>query len=368
MKVIRKLRKLIFLSAGLVSLIMLYLLLVTVLIENSMFLLERINRDRGTQAVIIDNSRFLRVNTEVDNTTKAKWLSKSIHKYDLPDWQRNLTKTHRLEDWQRNLPNRQHQNQTFYLAIALQVRIYENDKAKWTLRELKQWMYYVFWAGVGHIYLCDHYTYDNETLEPLLQKYIDSNLVTYFPWNKIKRAMSAQVACYQHIIDKYKDKTKWQMAIDMDEYPYVHNDTREGFLIRFLKTVASDVSEVSMPNFLMLGQGDRSRDMVIERVTRIKSLTKQSNGLDKPIYRPQFVQAGIHHTALRKGRVQDEKGKHIKCLHYWGARLQNWGPDTNKTFEETETFTEIREKLGPIVRKSMLAFGEDDAFSKNTGP
>ena len=33
--------------------------------------------------------------------------------------------------------------------------------------------------------------------------------------------MSAQVACYQHIIDKYKDRTKWQIAIDMDEYPYM---------------------------------------------------------------------------------------------------------------------------------------------------
>ena len=112
----------------------------------------------------------------------------------------------------------------------------------------------------------------------------------------------------------------------------------------------------------MLGQGDSFRDMLIERVTRIKCLTKKSNTLDKPIYRPQFVRANIHHNGIKKGRVQEEGGKCIKCLHYWGARLQNWGPDTNKTLRQTENFTEIRDKLGTIVRNSLLAFGEDDAY------
>ena len=301
-------------------------------------------------------------------TTKVLYITSNELFFEMTNDTNKLTSPRTPPDWQLKLTNTQRQNQTFYLVIALQIRLYKNDKAKWTLRELKQWMHYVFWAGVGHIYLCDHYTYENETLEPLLQRYVKSNLVTYFPWNKIKHAMSAQVACYQHIIDKYKDRTKWQMAIDMDEYPYVHNDTREGFLIRFLETIASDVSEVSMPNFLMLGQGDRSRDMVIERVTRITSLTKKSNTLDKPIYRPHFIQAAIHHNGIKKGRVQEEGGKRIKCLHYWGARLQNWGPDTTKTFKETESFTEIRDKLGPIVRNSLLTFGEYDAFSRNTGP
>ena len=262
------------------------------------------------------------------------------------------------------------QNQSIYLAVSLQVRIYDNDKAKWTLKELKQWMHYVFWAGVRHIYVCDHYKYENEStrLNSALKRYIDSNLVTYFPWGRIKRPMSAQVACYQFIIDKYKHKTQWQMAIDMDEYPYVHNDTKEGFLIRFLDKVPSTVSEVSMPNFLMLGQGDRTKDLVVERITRITSKTKKSNYLDKPIYRPQFVKAGLHHNGIRKGRVQEESGKTIKNLHYWGARLQDWGPDTNKTFRETESFTEVREIFGPIIRNSLLAFGENDAFSTNTGP
>ena len=107
------------------------------------------------------------------------------------------------------------------------------------------------------------------------------------------------------------------MAIDMDEYPYVHNDTKEGFLIRFLDKVPSTISEVSMPNFIMLGQGDRTKDLVVERITRIKSKTKKSNNLDKPIYRPQFVRAGLHHNGILKGKVQEESGETIKNLHYW---------------------------------------------------
>ena len=271
-------------------------------------------------------------------------------------------------EWQRKLHRAQIQNRSFYLAVALQVRIYNIDKAKLTLNELKQWIHYVLWAGVEHIFLCDHYKYKNETLRSSLHKYINSKLVTYLPWKIPRNAIKAKVRCYQYIIDNYKSKTQWQMAIDMDEYPYVHGDTREGFLIRFLRTVPKDVTEVSMPNYLMLGQGDRSRDMLIERITRIKSLTRKSNSLDKPIYRPRFVRANLHHNILKRGTVQSEAGMRIKCLHYWGARLQNWGPDINKTLQQTESFLEVRDKLGPIIRDSLLSFGEENAFSNNTGP
>ncbi len=181
--------------------------------------------------------------------------------------------------------------------------------------------------------------------------------------------MAAQVQCYQHILDKYGPITEWQLSIDMDEYPFVHGDTREGFLLRFLATVKENVSEVSLPNFILLGQGDRSKGMVIERITRIKdNQGKKSNNLDKPLYRTKYVSAGIHHMRLLKGRRQEENGMTIKMLHYWGARHQNWGPDTEQTFLETEEFTDARDALAPVLRQSLLAFGEFDAFCNSTGP
>ena len=154
----------------------------------------------------------------------------------------------------------------------------------------------------------------------------------------------------------------------MDEFPYVHNDTNEGFLARYLQQFDENIAEISMPNFVLLGQGDRTRNMTIDRIDRIESLTKKSSNLDKPIYRPEKVSAGMHHNSIRSGRRVEENGTKLKMLHYWGGRLQNWGPDTPDIIKRTVPFTEVREKLAPIIRQSLLVFGEFDAFSNSTGP
>ncbi len=256
----------------------------------------------------------------------------------------------------------------YFLIEVLQVRIYEQDKAKWTIKELKQWIHYMLWAGVQHIFLCDHYKYEHESLANQLEKYIESNLITYLPFPHPRIARQAQILCYNSIIARYKYDVEWQMSIDMDEYPFISYDIEEGFLARYLKTMRENVVEVSMPNFLMLGQGDRSRDMVIERINRITSLSERTNDLSKPIYKPMNTTVDIHETNYRLGKRYVELGDRLKNLHYWGARLQDWGPDTQEVLERTVEFNEVRNKLAPIIRKSLLAFGENDAFSNTTGP
>ena len=76
----------------------------------------------------------------------------------------------------------------------------------------------------------------------------------------------------------------------------------------------------------------------------------------------------MHHNSIRSGRVVEENGTKLKMLHYWGGRLQNLGPDTADVIKRTVPFTEVREKLAPIIRQSLLVFGEYDAFSNSTGP
>ena len=288
----------------------------------------------------------------IQTITKDIWI---------PKWQHKLFNTSYLQD---NLLN----ENKFFLAAAFRVRIYSGDKANWTTKELRQWFHYMFWAGVEHIFLCDHFIKDSESLKDQLQRYIKLNLITYIPWNVGKHTLASQVECYQHIIDKYGKITTWQIAIDMDEYPYIHNDTEEGFLTRYLHQFSQEISEISMPNYLMLGKGDFSKNLTIERINRIESLTKKSNNLDKPIYRPGNVKAGMHHNHILRGNLHEEDGKIIKMLHYWGSRLQNWGPDTPEILQRTVPFTEVRSKLAPIIRKSLLAFGEMEAFSNSTGP
>ncbi len=76
----------------------------------------------------------------------------------------------------------------------------------------------------------------------------------------------------------------------------------------------------------------------------------------------------IHRTSIKQGKRYRELGDRLKILHYWGARLQNWGPDTGKILNMTVKFNYVRNILAPSIRKSLLAFGETDAFSNKSGP
>ena len=76
----------------------------------------------------------------------------------------------------------------------------------------------------------------------------------------------------------------------------------------------------------------------------------------------------LHKTSYKQGKRYKELGDHLKMLHYWGSRLQNWGPDTPKILNITVEFNHVRNRLAPAIRKSLIAFGEIDAFSNKSGP
>ena len=129
------------------------------------------------------------------------------------------------------------------------MRIYAGDEARWTVKELKQWLHYMLLAGVEHFYVCDHFAADSERLDAPLRRYIDAGLVTYLPWDQRSSAgaggpLKAQIRCYQRLVTRYRRRHRWQIAVDVDEYPFSPSDTRENFLARYLDHVPDDVSEV----------------------------------------------------------------------------------------------------------------------------
>ena len=266
-------------------------------------------------------------------------------------------------------------NYKFYLSTVIMVRIYKHDKAKWTIKELKQWLHYLFYAGVGHVYLCDHFIHFHERLEAKLVKYIRMKLLTYieWPWNASLNGgniMRHQVLCYSYVIQKYGTDSRWQMSIDMDEYPFIEYDVKPSFLLNYLKNKEKTlpmISQILMQNFLMLGQGNRSKTMTIERITRITKT--KANALTKPIYEVQDIfRPDIHKHVMKSGSTIFADSAELRMLHYWGARTQNWGPDTNKTFESTLEYNLVRERIAPALRAALLEFGEIYAFNNNTGP
>lgn len=283
----------------------------------------------------------------------------------VPLWQRRLYSRLKRKDGGTNITI-DDVDHRYLLVELLQVRIYENDRGKMTIAELKQWMHYMFLAGVEHIYICDHYQNKTEMLERHVKRYIELGLVTYLEWGEISYPLSAQIKCYQHIINEHKYESLWQIAVDMDEYPFSLNDTSEDFLVHILQQMPPYVTEISLTNYLMLGQGNRSRDMMIDRVERMTP--REANVLVKPMYRPERVQANVHHNHLLMGKRVVAPPDILKMLHYWGARVQDFGPDTPHTLGITQPMTAMRDAWAERVRNSLLVFGEFDAFSSTTGP
>ncbi|XP_071108766.1 uncharacterized protein [Haliotis cracherodii] len=276
-----------------------------------------------------------------------------------PLWQRELY-TSILTDRPRT---------KFYLSHVLMVRLYHADKAKWTIRELKQWLHYMLLAGVEHFYICDHWHVGDNDMGRQLHRYITLGLVSY---SRIYThdAMQAQVQCYKKWVEAEGSKSTWMTSVDMDEYPYHLQDKREKFLQLYLQDVQHkypEVAEISMPNFLMLGQGDKTRNVTVDRIRR--STPGPANKLVKPIFQPCCVRPDIHRgTVLRQMRVMSADPEELRMLHYWGSRLQNWGPDTDQMVNITIPYSDMADSWVGRMRNSLLAFGEEDAFSRNSGP
>ena len=247
-------------------------------------------------------------------------------------WKKQTNKL--LEEMEMDFPTDQPK---FYLTAVLFVRIYEHDKANLTTRDLLQWIRYYLYIGVEHIYIYDSYVIEREGQMEDLTEYIKSGIITYLDWHeKNPYTMEIQVEAYQDAIDRYKHDTVWQMALDMDEYPYSPVDTDPGFLARFVSEFEQrneGLSEITLSNYLVLGERDLSKSWFIEQIFR--ETNKEANKLAKPIYIPKNVKAQLHHNHLISGSSKNLPGNEIRFKHYWGGRLQDWGPDTQEVLGQT---------------------------------
>jgi hypothetical protein len=187
----------------------------------------------------------------------------------------------------------------------------------------------------------------------------DQKEVFYHDWhnNTPFDMVKTQVSAYQHSIDNYKNRCEWHIAVDIDEYPFVIGDTKPGFLKRFIKNVTSeypDCVEISFPNYIFSGY-PKDFAWLIERLQRRHSY--RTNELDKPLYRARNIsEAGIHHNHIEgMGQSIDINGDIARMNHYWGARLQNWKPDTNETLYGTIKDSSIIPILKELKRKALMS-------------
>ena len=264
---------------------------------------------------------------------------------------RTNTSTHPCLEWTRRAPD-----PPYFLTVVLLVRIYKEDKAKLTNRELRMWLEYLRYAGVEHVYVYDAWVLETEAVTGALKPFQDDGYITYVDWHTHNPYTIAgtQVAAYQDCINNFKNENQWQAAIDIDEYPFSPKDTSPGFLYRYVQDYSKyhpEISELTMQNFLYLGK-PLEKELMIERLLR--RTPKPANPLVKPIYKPKNVRAQVHHNSLMTGLSRNAPSEELRMNHYWGARLQNWGEDTPEILRKTI----IDEGIKPII----AAFKECEAY------
>lgn len=250
----------------------------------------------------------------------------------------------------------------YFLTAVVLLRIYKEDKANLTTRELKQWLEYMRYIGVEHVYLYDAFVSEDEAQMNEVKMFLQDNYVTYIDWHVHNpyTISGTQVSAYQHCIDHFGHENTWQAAIDIDEYPFSPVDTRPGFLSRFIKRFSEKdptASEICMQNFLFLGK-PLPLELLMERIWR--RTPQPSNPLVKPIYKPANVRAQVHHNNVMQGHTTNAPAVALRMNHYWGARLQNWGEDTPEIIAKTvedrsmedivKTFKQCEPYVRPYLR------------------
>ena len=230
----------------------------------------------------------------------------------------------------------------YNITAVLLVRIYREDLAGLTSREMLQWLQYLRYAGFQHVYVYDAYVFKSESQRDVLDSFIQSGYVTYVDWSRHNpyTISGTQVAAYQDCLNKFGSSSKWQAAIDIDEYPFSPSDLEQNFLERSLLKFSRQnpkIVQVTMKNYLFLGKPlDHVTNPLL--IDRIRRRTKEpANALVKPIYRPANIRAAqVHHNSIMRGGSMDSEDHLLRMNHYWGARLQNWGEDTPKVLRITE--------------------------------
>ena len=228
----------------------------------------------------------------------------------------------------------------YFLTAVFIVRIYEKDLSELTSQDVKYWLLYLRYAGVEHVYLYDLWYLPGESQKEEMDIFVREGFLTYIDRHELKpyKRERSQHGSYQHCIDNFGNNSQWQVAIDIDEYPFAQGDTEPGFLSRYINKYSKEnpsVSEITMSNFLYLGEKNKSRELLFDKLWRRTHVPE--NNLVKPIYKPAAVlKAIVHHNNLRKGDSRTAPSRELRMNHYWGARLQNWGPDTKEILAKTE--------------------------------
>ncbi|CAM6090241.1 unnamed protein product [Calypogeia fissa] len=271
-------------------------------------------------------------------------------------------------------------NEKVYLGAVIFNRVFPEDLFNITAYECKQWIEYMLFAGVQHIYWYDTAHSDGESQQAYLQEYVEKGLLTYhrfhhlYPGNLDSGYHFEQDHAYEHFLETYGFEVAWVVEMDVDEYPFMLSDLNKLFLRRYVEYQAKarpDVSQILMPCMIFGGnpKGDLENGWVIERYQRRKRVTEGVRAgfasRTKPIFQPKHAK-GVgfldpHQFPMASGDTLIADPEKLRMNHYWGPRLTDFGPDTSAVLSllvpddsAQPIATELKERTGLADKKACL--------------
>ena len=222
---------------------------------------------------------------------KKRTVSLKIGKYNLVNEIPIATKSHNI-------------NNEFYFSIA---SIVKNEGPY-----LEEWI--EFHRLVG----CEHFIiYNNDSTDDtvkILQKYVQSNIVTLVPWPRFCPTHNLQMLAYSHALTLMRGRTYWLSFIDLDEFlfPTETDDIRTA-LFEFESEPAVGVywslfgasGHKSKPQGLVIENYTWRMPYPMEKVSapNLELLHKEIGGLNfKSIVQPARVVGTIDPHAFRTDR------------------------------------------------------------------
>lgn len=234
----------------------------------------------------------------------------------------------------------QSQESRFALSALVLLRIFAADQMQHTFREVREWMEWLFHAGVEHIFVYDNWHQHDESILACLKPYIDRGLVTHHDFHHPTRPYAwVQAHAYAHWMENYRNKTVWQITLDMDEYPHIFDDNASGFLLRLAH---QSQCTVYFQNQFWLGLPQNKSDgqLLMERFLRKDRNYERYPYRSKVMYRVEYVTKILVHSVDTHGC----SGHDIVPIaegaleHFWGSRGIRGNPafDVNRFMKNTE--------------------------------
>ena len=208
------------------------------------------------------------------------------------------------------------------ILVCAMFRIWQGDQFGMKRKHLKDWISYLYWAGVTHMRLYDHCHHDNECQ-------INLRNIEYVRWQSTDYASAQITAIRDCISNALAHNFTWVLSCDIDEYPFSPVDPLNGFLSRLIHSLSSSTSQILLRSMFFgekSGTPLKSNESIHARYLYRAKIPEADHHRTKPIFMPsrvaEFQPNIVHEMVMLTGDTLVAAPEKARLNHYWGYRLE----------------------------------------------